>query len=102
LEFQTIGGQRPGKPRLLPTPTFYNETLETAWANHSEKLHGQPYEREAATSQSLTETCNIHRQVTHKVQTWPYGAPESGLARRSGLLRVIYMKIGVGQESRIY
>ena len=43
--------------------------LETAWANHSEKLHGPPYEREAATPQSLNETCKIQSQVTHKVQT---------------------------------
>ena len=50
--------------------------LETAWANHSEKLHGPPYEREAATSQSLTETCNIHNRVTHKVQKMAVGSAE--------------------------
>jgi len=50
------------------------EPLETAWANHSEKLHGPPYEREAATPQSLTESYNIHSQVTHKVQTRAVGS----------------------------
>jgi hypothetical protein len=75
----------------LPTPTFHNETLETAWANHSEKLHGPPYEREAAMPQSPIETCKIHSQVTHKVQTRPWEAPKSGLSRRSGLLLVILM-----------
>ena len=80
-----------GKGGLCTPPLFITRPLETAWANHSEKLHGPPYEREAATPQSLTETCKIHRQITHKVQTRPWEAPKSGLSRRSGLLLVISM-----------
>jgi hypothetical protein len=50
--------------------------LETTWANYSEKLHGLSYEREAATSQSLTETCKIHSQVTQKVEAKAVGSVE--------------------------
>ena len=55
--------------------------LETAWANRSEKLHGPSYERETATPQSLTETCKIHSQITHKVQTKAVGSAEEQFVR---------------------
>jgi len=41
--------------------------LETLWANHSEKLRAQPYERGAAMTQSITDTRNIQGQVTLRV-----------------------------------
>ena len=72
--------------------------LETAWANHSEKLHGPPYEREAATSQSLTETCNIHSRFTHKVQTRAVGSAEERFVQTVRLASCdLNMKTGGGQ-----
>ncbi len=41
--------------------------LETLWANHSEKLRGQSYERGAAMTQPITDTRNIQSQVTVRV-----------------------------------
>jgi len=85
------------QPPSLPTPAF----LDTAWANHSEKLHGPPYEREAPTPQSLNETSKIHSQVTHKIKTRPCEVPKSGLSRRSGLFFLISLqKLGVGKNRR--
>ena len=73
--------------------------METAWANHSEKLHGPPYEREAATPQSLTETCKIHSQVTHKVQTRAVGSAVERFVQAVRLASCdLNMKTGGGQE----
>ena len=72
--------------------------LETAWANHSEKLHGPPSEHEAVTPQSLIETYNIHSQVTHKVQTKAVGSAEERFVQAVQLASCdLNMKTGSGQ-----
>ena len=82
-----------------PPPLFMTRPLETAWANHSEKLHGPPYEREAATPQSLTETRKIHSQVTHKVQTTAVGSAEEWFVQAVRLASCdLNVKTGGGQE----
>jgi hypothetical protein len=58
----------------FPPPPLMTSPPETGWANHSEELHGPPYEREAAASQYLTDVCKIHGRVTHKVQTKAMGS----------------------------
>ncbi len=83
-------------PCTLPTPSFHIEITrrkpDRLGEPLMEKLHGPPYEREAATSQSLTETCKNHSQVTHKVETRAVGSAEEwfvqavsgGLVKRWG------------------
>ena len=56
-------------------------SLETAWSNRSEKLHGPPHGHEATKPKSLTETCRIHSQVTHKVQTRTVRSAEERFVR---------------------
>ena len=72
--------------------------LETAWANHSEKLLGPPYDHEASTPQSLTETCKIHSQVSHKVQTTAVGSAEERFVQAVRLASFgLKIKTGGGQ-----
>jgi hypothetical protein len=72
--------------------------LETAWTNYSEKLHGLPYEGEAATSQSLAETYKIHGLVTHKVQTRAVGSAAVRFVQAVRLASCdLDMKTGGGQ-----
>jgi hypothetical protein len=72
--------------------------LDTARASYSEKLHGPPYEHEAATPQFLTEPCKIHSQVTLEVQTTAVGSAIERFVRAVRLASCdLNMKTGTGQ-----
>jgi hypothetical protein len=52
---------------FLPTPTFHDKTSGDRLGEPLGEASGPPFEREAVTTQPLTEPCKIHSPVTHKV-----------------------------------